>query len=172
DGSEWNMRATLSFLPGGHNIKTGMTMFRGWNRATANRTPQMLAYTFNNQRPVPISQFAKTYTDEEMNATGVYAQDQWVLRRLTLSYGLRLDTLHSWAPATNQPESRFMPARSFPEVDCVPCWKDLSPRLAAAYDVFGNGRTALKANFSRYVVGHTTAFAALAEPVNAAVNSV
>ena len=32
-------------------------------------------------------------------------------------------------------------------------YKDFTPRLGAVYDVFGNGRTALKANFGRYLEG-------------------
>ena len=35
-------------------------------------------------------------------------------------------------------------------MNCVPCWKDLSPRVSAAYDLFGNGRTALKVSVGRY----------------------
>jgi hypothetical protein len=32
----------------------------------------------------------------------------------------------------------------------VPCWKDFSPRVSAAYDVFGNGKTAVKFSIGRY----------------------
>src|SRR5262249_49750701 len=34
-------------------------------------------------------------------------------------------------------------------------WKDLSPRIGAAYDLFGNGKTAVKANVARFVAGET-----------------
>ena len=30
-------------------------------------------------------------------------------------------------------------------------WKDISPRLGVAWDVFGNGKTAVKANVSKYI---------------------
>ena len=38
-------------------------------------------------------------------------------------------------------------------------WKDLSPRVGFALDVFGDGRTALKASFARYVAGQNIAVA-------------
>jgi hypothetical protein len=44
-----------------------------------------------------------------------------------------------------------VPARFFPEEPGLLKWgPDYAPRFAAVYDLFGNGRTALKANYSKY----------------------
>jgi hypothetical protein len=50
-------------------------------------------------------------------------------------------------------------------VDGTPNWKDLSPRVGAAYDLFGNGKTAIKGGINRYVAGaRPTGVAALYGP--------
>ena len=59
----------------------------------------------------------------------------------------------------------FVPAQTWPAVTDVVGWKDLSPRLGVSYDLFGDGKTALKATVSRYVVRDNTATAALANPL-------
>jgi hypothetical protein len=53
----------------------------------------------------------------------------------------------------------------------VPDYKDLSPRLGIAYDLFGDGKTALKATLSRYVVTSTVGTARLLNPINTSVNT-
>jgi len=54
----------------------------------------------------------------------------------------------------------------------VPCWTDLNPRLGASYDLFGNGRTALKASLARYVGQMNTQVAAANNPITTSVTSV
>ena len=41
----------------------------------------------------------------------------------------------------------------FPATKGVDSYKDFTPRVGLAYDLFGNGRTAVKANFGRYLEG-------------------
>ena len=39
----------------------------------------------------------------------------------------------------------FTPARNFDAIENVPNWKDIDPRFGIAYDLFGDGKTAIKA---------------------------
>jgi hypothetical protein len=104
---------------------------------------------------------------------GIFAQDQWTINRLTLNYGLRFSYFNSYVPATSAPPTQFVPfTRSFDKVSCVPCWTDLDPRFGAAYDLFGNGRTAIKASFARFVNTQSIQIADANNPFATSVTSV
>ena len=81
---------------------------------------------------------------------GLFAQDAWKLQRLTLNLGLRYDYINMGFPAFDLPAGPYAPARHVDEVTHIPDWKDINPRVGAVYDVFGNGRTALKASIGRF----------------------
>lgn len=56
---------------------------------------------------------------------GLFVQDQWTLRRLTLNLGLRFDYFTGYMLAQSAPASAFLPERSIPRIDDIPNWKDL-----------------------------------------------
>ena len=67
-----------------------------------------------------------------------------------------------------------MPNRdiTFPAMDFA-SWRDMSPRLAATYDLFGTGKTAAKISLGRYVLAErlTNQYTDLGNPVNALANT-
>ncbi|MEQ1896884.1 MAG: carboxypeptidase regulatory-like domain-containing protein [Vicinamibacterales bacterium] len=151
EGNQMNGRVSMSYVTGSHAFKGGLMFYRGWDHQdrTVN---QLLSYTFRNRVPISLTQWAMpVLTDNLMLGLGYYAQDQWTMGRLTVTGGVRLDTFNGNAPAVTLEASRFLPARSFPAVTDAPKWKDVSPRVGVAYDVFGNGRTAVKGSIGRYV---------------------
>jgi hypothetical protein len=88
-----------------------------------------------------------------------YAQDQWTLGKLTLQGGVRYDRAWSWAPADGNgatETSKFNPAPiTFDKTVSVRGFNDITPRFGLSYDVFGNGRTALKLQGGKYLEAAT-----------------
>ncbi len=78
---------------------------------------------------------------------------------MTLQGALRYDRVTSWAPdggnGTDQ-TTRFSSAPvRFGRMDSVTGFNDLTPRVGVAYDLFGNGKTALKASAGKYLSAAT-----------------
>src|SRR5207245_661707 len=89
------------------------------------------------------------------NLHGGYIQDSWTLGRLTLQGALRYDHVSSYSPVEGNGTTRSSWANptpiSFPVVAGVDAYNDITPRVATAYDVFGNGKTAVKGYWGRYL---------------------
>ena len=158
--STW--RAALSYVTGAHNMKVGYT--GSFTTVHNGRVPNhtQLRYTFNNGVPTNVSYFlAPRWEQHDRTQTlGLYVQDQWTVGRLTLQGGVRYDRASSWAPAEGNgttATSRFNPRPiSFDRTVSVRGYNDLTPRVGIAYDVFGTGKTALKANLGWYVEAATS----------------
>jgi len=147
---------SMSYVTGSHNAKVGFELQRGhFLRGDNNDTTGGIWYTVAQGTPqfVTIQAPLSGWQNNLNYNLGIFAQDQWTLNRLTLSGGVRLDFLNeSTEPFTAAPH-QWLPNRhdSYAAVENVPNWKDVNPRIAAAYDVFGNGKTAIKASASRGV---------------------
>jgi hypothetical protein len=167
-----NQKFAVSYVTGSHSLKVGMQIMEGWRHFYQEPNGSM-DYVFSVGSPLSLTQYATPLVDDErLNASlGIYAQDQWTINRLTLNLGLRFDYLNASVPETNLPAGLFVPARQFDAVECLPCWSDISPRIGAAYDLFGTGKTAVKFNIGRYVGGEAVDIASANHPVNASVNA-
>src|SRR5262249_18437177 len=103
---------------------------------------------------------------EELNADlGMYAQDKWTRDRMTLTFGARYDYLNAQTAHETAPAGRFVPAREADAITCLPCWKDWSVRVGGAYDLFGTGKTALKASVGKYLASQLLAIAEGSNPI-------
>jgi hypothetical protein len=162
-----NVKASASYVTGAHVAKFGAYVEWGKNDVQGSYTGQSMSYTLRNATPTSLTIFNQPRHEiEKYRILGLFAQDQWTLKRLTANAGVRLDThVGRIPPDQSSGPGRFAPAQAWPAIDDLPNWKDLSPRLGVAYDLFGNGKTALKATASRYVVLGQAAFAQQNNPL-------
>jgi hypothetical protein len=147
-------RASLAYVTGAHSFKVGYQAAYEVYRQIQNVDNQ-LSYTFNNTVPTQFTM--RDGPQEQSNRTrydGFYAQDQWTHRRLTLQGAVRYEHAWSWFPdgengilSDNLFGSRYI----FPRQDGVTGFNDITPRMGAAYDLFGNGKTSVKVNLSKYL---------------------
>jgi hypothetical protein len=162
-----NSRFSATYVTGSHAFKAGMTL-RNMTRSYHNEGAGV-NYRFNNQRPNQITLYAYPLVFHEVMKAdlGLFAQDQWTIDRLTLNMAIRYDYLNAYVPAQTHPAGPFIGERNFGQVDCVPCWNDFSPRLSAAYNLFGNGKTALKVSVGKYMAQELLTLATANNPISA-----
>ncbi len=174
-----NMRWSTTYTTGTHNFKTGVSVFYSFHhQLSVDRTHTGIglpvSYRFNNGVPNQVTEYAGSTLDDYRVRPdlGLFVQDQWrATRRLTLNLGLRYDYIRAYAPPIARDAGPFNDAVNFPQVDCLPCWHDLNPRMSGAYDLFGDGKTVVKAGLNRYVQSTAANLAMTFAPTVSAVNS-
>ena len=143
-------RFAVSYITGSHAFKVGVNAFQGTGEDASIINGDM-KYQLRNGIPAAVQFWATPVTiRDKSKERGLYAQDQWTVKRWTLNLGVRYDTFVGSVPAQHLDAGPFVPARDFPAVKNVPHWKDIWPRLGMAYDVFGDGKTAIKLAFGEY----------------------
>jgi len=141
----------VSYVTGAHNLKIGTNLSQSHPVWYYDSKP--LSYYFFAGAPVALAMQAMPiiYESSLKAALGTYAQDQWTIKRLTLNLGVRHEYLNAGVPPQSMPAGPFVPARSYGEIKDVVIWNDFLPRLGGAYDIFGNGKTAVKATLNKYL---------------------
>jgi hypothetical protein len=156
-----NLRASASYVTGSHNLKFGYQGGFGNPSQTYTYFNELILVRMTNGTPNRLTQVVSNENTNikivrNLIPTSFYGQDQWTTGRLTLQGGIRYDHL-----LTSYPDSFFggkdynasaatlidYPSRSTQGVS----WNDISYRTGAAYDLFGNGKTALKFNLGKYM---------------------
>jgi Carboxypeptidase regulatory-like domain len=174
-----NMQAALSYVTGAHNFKFGFQYTWGdffhTVDANADLTQQYRSTSTGVRYSVPDTVLIRNtplrYGERLNRDLGIYAQDSWRVSRLTVNAGIRWENVKAQVLASESPAGRFNPARSFDEIENLPNWKDWSPRFALVYDLFGNGKTALKYSLNRYNQARTTGIAADYNPFRSLTNT-
>jgi hypothetical protein len=169
---QMNTRFSASYVTGSHNAKVGFTFQHQESYTTQEISNNGVLLTLLNGAPRSVTVWATPLVLEEINKAnvGIYAQDQWTIRQLTMNAGVRFDYFNSYVPVHRLGPGPNVPTRNveFAPVYNVPNWKNTSPRLGASYDLFGTGKTALKVTAGRYLEAPLLiAFTRVANPASA-----
>jgi hypothetical protein len=164
---------TVAYVTGSHAFKVGMQLGKGGNFHQREINGGLGLYqeyrTVGGVRsPASVMVYNTPQWAEERIKydLGVYVQDAWTYKRLSLTPGFRFEAFNTYVPAQGSPAGRFVPGRQFDAIRDLPNWRDPAPRLGAVYDLFDDGRTALKAHVGKYMRAFSTVgFAAVYNPM-------
>jgi hypothetical protein len=164
----YNAQAAASYVTGSHNVKFGFQDSWGPYNQHYYANGDM-SETFNAGNPVSVTLYATNpHFQDRLNANlGVYAQDAWTLKRMTVNAGLRWDYLNE--QVTGQPAQPGTFAY-IPAFDDIPLatQKMFSPRVSVVFDLSGDGKTAVRAGFNKFPDSATTGLAGAIDPANGA----
>jgi len=110
------------------------------------------------------------HQERAVMSTAFYGQDSFTRGRLNVIGGIRWERIEGYLPAQTTGASRFFPdglvfqnviinnvaqnytvRKNFEAVHNNPLWYNWAPRIAGTYDLFGTGKTAIKASWGRYL---------------------
>jgi carboxypeptidase family protein len=139
---------------GDHEFKTGVSHsfndFGRWYPISEDLPLPNYRLRFQNTSPIELE--VPNYPNNPKVVTkyiGFFVQDKWTIgRRLTVNLGIRHGIDDAKAPgkcreAAIEPAHLAFPAGCFPDV-AFPTWNTWDPRVHAALDLTGDGKTVLK----------------------------
>ena len=141
---------------GNHEFKTGFDYGHGATEVWG-LTEKEFNYHLRYANGVPDSVAffnAPIRPHRDMRILGAYVRDNWTMGRVTLNLGLRyiheaVSVPAGCRDAASGPSSVLFPARCFDEVN-LPTWNTVVPRVSAAFDLSGDGRTVVKGGYGRF----------------------
>jgi Carboxypeptidase regulatory-like domain len=171
-----NWRASVSYITGTHALKLGYQDHVGSTLGHYNiPVAANLSYTFSTGVPASLTLRAPYDSETHAHDGGVYAQDKWIIKRATINLGVRWDFYQTSFPEQSLTPTPYTPNRNvtFPASDLA-SFNDITPKFGLAYDLFGNGRTALKATLNKYVeqLTYTGTYGDSANPVQRTLQNV
>ena len=161
-------RGSVAYVTGSHNLTFGADTRLGFASPSTNAVPGNVTYVLLNSLPssVTYSSGPIIQRNRYLPDIGIFGQEQWTMARLTVNAGIRFDMFRAGYPDQVLPAAQYRPQERRVTGANVVSWTDLNPRLGVAYDLFGDGRTAVKASLGRYVAQEAVALTQSANPVN------
>ncbi|HEV2275532.1 MAG TPA: TonB-dependent receptor, partial [Acidobacteriaceae bacterium] len=144
--------ASATYVSGAHSMKAGLEARTGYEQEGFVMNGNMVQILANGA-PTSIQIYNTPLTHRE-NMTpdlGLYLQDSWkITKRVTLNPGIRFEHMVMSLPAQGAPGGTWVGPRSFAAQSGLVDWNTVSPRFGAAWDVFGDSKTAVTGGVSKY----------------------
>jgi hypothetical protein len=151
----YQANATVSYFAdnfgaGAHDFKFGTQL--SWERMAYERTRNgdILLELVDGVATRAFLSNTPINSDHRLETWAAFAQDRWVIGRATINVGVRIDGVKAYLPAQASPAGTWVGERSFPEREVFNFSANAAPRFGISYDLFGTGRTALKAYYGRF----------------------
>jgi hypothetical protein len=139
-----------NWIGGKHDLKFGVDIQHGYNDTDGTANDDLFYLDFEGQ-PLFVFQWNTPYSlKNRIKDYAFFAQDSYKIGQATIDVGFRFNFATGKNPEQSSPGGNFSLPRSFPENSNIPDWKTIAPRLGFIYDLFDNGKTAIKANYARY----------------------
>jgi hypothetical protein len=156
----YNWQGSASYVTGAHNFKVGFLY--SWGKfPNGNYRNGDMVQQYQTKNGVPNTAYQVTlyptdprYNNDLAYLGDIYAQDSWTRKRLTLTGGIRYDFVEESAAGYPAQQGTFEVIPAF-DTRNMPKQTNWSPRISGVLDVFGNGKTALRAGFNHVAASAT-----------------
>ena len=156
--NEYNHHASGSLtwyrkdLMGSHEFKAGFDYLDQTLASERGTRGAALNYQLIFNNGVPFELNTNNFpldARQSLHYTGLYGQDKWTIDRFTLALGLRYAHDNGFVPYQCHPAGDFSPATCFQKTQFT-IWNAFAPRVQAALDLTGDGKTVVKGGWARF----------------------